>query len=88
MKIIPILTNDLYMHAGGPLWSAAIHNKEFVGGLIERVERDEELFGTSKRIIGMMSLVHEELEDVPLYYIPDALCGVIHTTSPGFLTLR
>ena len=59
-----------------------------MGGLVRRAEADEELFGTSKRIVGMMSLVEEELEDVPLYYIPDALCGVIHTTSPGFIAFR
>lgn len=60
----------------------------FVEALISRAQRDESKFGTSKRIIGMMSLVSEELADVAMYYIPDRLTGVIHSTCPGFLPLR
>lgn len=74
--------------SGGPLWSAPIHDATFVQRLVLRARRDVNQFGTSKRIIGMMSTVSEELLDVPLYYKLDGLCGVIHTTSPSFLTFR
>ena len=76
------------IYSGGPLWSAPIHDMSFVESLITRARRDEDKFGTAKRIIGMMSLVSEELPDVPLYYIPDRLTGVIHSMCPGFLPFR
>jgi len=60
----------------------------FVNRLISRVRINEEKFGTSKRVIGMMTLISEELPDVPLYYLPDKLSSVIHSMSPGFLPIR
>lgn len=77
-----------FLITGGPLWAAPIHDKDFVQNIIDRAEREEERFGTSKRVVGMMSLVREELQDVPLYYLPDRLSAVIHSTAPGFLPLR
>lgn len=44
--------------------------------MLKKVENCELV--TQKRIIGMLSLIKEELHDVPLYYTVDALCGKIH----------
>ena len=65
-------------HMGGPMWSGPLHNVEFVERVIRAVQRESQKFGTSERIIGMLSVIKEELSDVPLYYNSDALCSVLH----------
>lgn len=60
---------------GGPIWSAAIHNKTFVKNLLEHIKLNPK--GTSKRLTGMLTVVSEELDDVPLYYAIDKLCCVV-----------
>jgi len=73
----------------GPIWSAAIHNFDFVSRVRSRVLNDSSLFpNTRQRIDGVLSVVSEELLDQPLYYVGDALCSVLHCTSPGFIALR
>jgi len=73
----------------GPIWSAAIHDVGFVDRVRSRVLNDGDLFpNTRQRIDGILSVVSEELQDQPLYYVGDALCSVLHCTSPGFIPLR
>jgi tRNA (guanine26-N2/guanine27-N2)-dimethyltransferase len=73
----------------GPIWSAPIHNKNFVQQLFEAVSKDVSLFpSTRDRIMGILSVALEELDDSPLYYVGDELCGIVHCVSPGFLPLR
>jgi len=73
----------------GPIWSAAIHDVDFVRRVRESVLGDSSLFpNTRQRINGILGVVVEELEDQPLYYVGDALCSVLHCTSPGFIRLR
>jgi tRNA (guanine26-N2/guanine27-N2)-dimethyltransferase len=73
----------------GPIWSAPIHDINFVSSVRASVSSDATRFlSTRQRIEGVLSVVCEELHDQPLYYVGDALCGVLHCTSPGFLPLR
>lgn len=73
----------------GPIWSAPIHNTNFVKQVFEAVSEDVSLFpSTRDRIRGVLSVVLEELEDCPLYYVGDDLCSILHCVSPGFLPLR
>lgn len=60
---------------GGPIWSAPIHDKSFVKDLLEHIQQNPK--GTSKRLTGMLTVVSEELEDIPLYYAIDKLCCVV-----------
>ncbi|XP_038221282.1 probable tRNA (guanine(26)-N(2))-dimethyltransferase [Zerene cesonia] len=75
-------------HLGGPIWSAPIHNAEFVSRVLHYVEDNCHRFGTSKRITGVLSVVLEELQDVPLYYILDKLFGRVHLETMPMLKLR
>ncbi|KAK4693858.1 tRNA (guanine26-N2/guanine27-N2)-dimethyltransferase, partial [Phenoliferia sp. Uapishka_3] len=43
-------------HIGGPMWGAPIHDQEFVGEMLELVESNQNAFGTSTRIIGMLTV--------------------------------
>ncbi|TDG49477.1 hypothetical protein AWZ03_004160 [Drosophila navojoa] len=76
-------------HLGGPIWSAPIHNMEFVEDLLQSVQATplSEL-GTHRRIVGVLSMVREELPDVPLYYTPDKLCCVLKLEIVPMLKMR
>ncbi|XP_053274891.1 tRNA (guanine(26)-N(2))-dimethyltransferase isoform X1 [Pleuronectes platessa] len=70
---------------GGPLWVEPIHDVPFVQKVLSAVSGKPSRFGTSKRIEGMLSMVTEELEDVPLYYTVDSLSSTIHCNTPPLL---
>ncbi|XP_070838793.1 tRNA (guanine(26)-N(2))-dimethyltransferase isoform X1 [Chaetodon trifascialis] len=73
---------------GGPLWAEPIHDLAFVQRVLSAVSGNPSRFGTSKRIEGMLSMVTEELEDVPLYYTVDSLSSTIHSNTPPLLQFR
>ena len=61
-------------HIGGPIWIAPLHDLEFVSDLLDTVT--EERFSTVSRMRGMLSMVLEELPDLPLYYELSRLCNI------------
>uniref|UniRef100_A0A669EVJ4 tRNA (guanine(26)-N(2))-dimethyltransferase n=1 Tax=Oreochromis niloticus TaxID=8128 RepID=A0A669EVJ4_ORENI len=73
---------------GGPIWAESIHDLEFVQKVLSAVSGNPSRFGTSKRIEGVLSMVTEELEDVPLYYTVDNLSSTIHCNTPPLLQFR
>ncbi|XP_037958722.1 probable tRNA (guanine(26)-N(2))-dimethyltransferase [Teleopsis dalmanni] len=76
-------------HIGGPIWSAPIHNMEFVEELLDEIQeaplRD---LGTARRLNGVLSVILEELPDVPLYYTLDQLCSVLKLQIMPILKFR
>ena len=60
-------------HIGGPIWLAPIHNVKFVEKLLDSLPCH---LGTIDRLVGMLSMVLEELEDVPLYYELTRVCNI------------
>ncbi|XP_063702750.1 tRNA (guanine(26)-N(2))-dimethyltransferase [Culicoides brevitarsis] len=76
-------------HIGGPIWSDPIHDQEFLDKLIATVTSDHFSYLTNqKRIYGMLSVIKEELPDVPLYYGIDKLCGILHLESIPAVKLK
>uniref|UniRef100_A0A8C6UIM3 tRNA (guanine(26)-N(2))-dimethyltransferase n=1 Tax=Neogobius melanostomus TaxID=47308 RepID=A0A8C6UIM3_9GOBI len=73
---------------GGPVWAEPIHDREFVQKVLTAVSVNPARFGTSRRIEGVLSMVTEELEDVPLYYTVDNLSSTIHCNTPPLLQFR
>lgn len=73
---------------GGPMWAEPIHDLDFVGRVLEAVSANPSRFHTSERIRGVLSVVSEELPDVPLYYTLDQLSSTIHCSTPSLLQLR
>lgn len=71
-------------HIGGPIWIAPIHNHTFVTDLLQSL--DEDKFQTFPRMVGMLSMVLEELQDIPLYYELARLCNITKQ-SQGKVTL-
>ncbi|XP_037802083.1 probable tRNA (guanine(26)-N(2))-dimethyltransferase isoform X1 [Penaeus monodon] len=58
----------------GPIWNAPIHDKDFIHKLKESLVEDE--FTTFRRIYGTLTMMEEELTNVPLYYVVDKLAAV------------
>eukprot|EP00731_Ephydatia_muelleri_P028955 Em0020g599a len=73
---------------GGPIWSDPIHDPTFVAGLLESVKVSAQSYGTVDRIKGVLSVIAEELHDVPLFHVLDELCVILHCDSLKMLALR
>ncbi|XP_071104696.1 tRNA (guanine(26)-N(2))-dimethyltransferase-like [Haliotis cracherodii] len=75
-------------HIGGPIWADPMHDRDFLTKVLQRVSSNQDLFNTSERILGMLSMMSEEVEDVPLYYTLDEVCNVLHCTAPSIVQFR
>ncbi|CAM9455916.1 unnamed protein product [Pylaiella littoralis] len=75
---------------GGPIWTPAIHDTEWVGLLLERAQENRGPYppATSKRIHGMLTSVSEELPDVPLFYSLPDMCSTLHCSSPRMIDMQ
>ncbi|NXS31422.1 TRM1 dimethyltransferase, partial [Pomatostomus ruficeps] len=73
---------------GGPMWAEPLHDPAFVEGVLAALERSPGRFSTEPRLRGMLSVIAEELSDVPLYYTLDGLSSTIHSNTPSLLQLR
>ncbi|GAA5987011.1 hypothetical protein JCM11641_004418 [Rhodosporidiobolus odoratus] len=73
-------------HIAGPMWSATIHNKEFVGEMLEHVRENEKDFKTQERIKGMLAVALAETE-APLYFSPAKIASLFHSTCPPLHTV-
>uniref|UniRef100_A0A1I7Z762 tRNA (guanine(26)-N(2))-dimethyltransferase n=1 Tax=Steinernema glaseri TaxID=37863 RepID=A0A1I7Z762_9BILA len=65
-------------------------NKDFVDRLLQRVKNtpEEERLGTHERVMGILSVISEELHDVPLYYEHDQLMNVVKSPVMRILNIR
>ncbi|XP_074423090.1 tRNA (guanine(26)-N(2))-dimethyltransferase isoform X1 [Larus michahellis] len=73
---------------GGPMWAEPLHDPAFVEGVLAALERSPGRFQTEERMRGMLSVITEELGDVPLYYTLDSLSSTIHCNTPSLLQVR
>uniref|UniRef100_A0A8D0G545 tRNA (guanine(26)-N(2))-dimethyltransferase n=1 Tax=Sphenodon punctatus TaxID=8508 RepID=A0A8D0G545_SPHPU len=73
---------------GGPMWAEALHDVDFVQRVLSAVTNNLGRFRTSQRILGVLSMVLEELHDVPLYYTLDHLSSTIRCNTPSLLQFR
>ena len=76
-------------HIGGPIWSDPLYDTDFVKRVLRRVEGESlSYLGTLERIKGLLSMITEELRDVPFYYIMDHLFSLVHSTVPSMNQMR
>uniref|UniRef100_A0A8C3IHS5 tRNA (guanine(26)-N(2))-dimethyltransferase n=1 Tax=Chrysemys picta bellii TaxID=8478 RepID=A0A8C3IHS5_CHRPI len=73
---------------GGPMWAEPLHDPAFVQRVLSALGSNPGRFGTQDRIQGVLSMVTEELSDVPLYYTLDCLSSTIHCNTPSLLQFR
>lgn len=73
-------------HVGGPLWTAPIHDAEFISSLLESLRGGPGAgLASAKRLTGMLTSCAEELPDVPLFQSLSHMCNVLHVTCPTTL---
>jgi len=70
------------LHIAGPMWSGPIHDSEFVTGVLDHLENNQDKYGTSLRMKGMLTVAKEEL-DSPFYFTPSRIAGSFHCISPS-----
>lgn len=74
---------------GGPLYSEPIHDMEFVQAMLDNLDHPETgNLKTAKRIKGILTVVSEELPDVPLYYCLDHLASILKLSVPALVKFR
>ena len=74
---------------GGPIYSKRIHDVDFLEALLKTVKSEKgQKLGTYNRILGILSVVQEELHDIPLYYTVDKLCCILKLEMIPTLKLR
>jgi tRNA (guanine26-N2/guanine27-N2)-dimethyltransferase len=84
---LPVPTSDCAecgtpLTVAGPFYGGAIHDKEFVGKMVKHVKENPKKYGTQDRMIGMLSVLGEELDDAPFYYSLGFMGSVLHSTTP------
>lgn len=73
---------DSALHMAGPMWSAPIHDVDFVKRVLAHVEKDPSRYGTSPRIKGMLTVASEELP-VPFFFTPAKIAGYFRCEVPS-----
>ncbi|CAN1246004.1 Probable tRNA (guanine(26)-N(2))-dimethyltransferase 2 [Linum grandiflorum] len=73
---------------GGPIWSAPIHDLEWVTSILDDVKSIKERYPAYERISAVLTTVSEELPDVPLFLSLHNLCGTLKCTSPSAVIFR
>lgn len=64
------------------MWSAPIHNSEFIGEVLKHIEESPDKYGTVTRMKGMLTVAKEELEN-PFYFTPSKIAGTFHCECPS-----
>ncbi|KAL3844577.1 hypothetical protein ACJIZ3_001980 [Penstemon smallii] len=73
---------------GGPIWSAPIHDQEWVTSILEDVKSSKDRYPAFNRISAILTTISEELPDVPLFMSLHNLCATLKCTSPSAVIFR
>lgn len=79
---------DSSFYVGGPIFIDSIHDQKFIDLMMTELEASSDEFATYKRMYGMLQVISEELNDVPLYWTLDELCRVVKCPSPSMDIVR
>uniref|UniRef100_A0A5B6ZDT5 tRNA (guanine(26)-N(2))-dimethyltransferase n=1 Tax=Davidia involucrata TaxID=16924 RepID=A0A5B6ZDT5_DAVIN len=73
---------------GGPIWSAPIHDQEWVTSILADVKSMKDRYPAFDRISAVLTTISEELPDVPLFLSLHNLCATLKCTSPSAVIFR
>ncbi|XP_071712106.1 tRNA (guanine(26)-N(2))-dimethyltransferase 1-like [Rutidosis leptorrhynchoides] len=73
---------------GGPIWSAPIHDQDWVASILADVYATKNGYPAFGRISAILTTISEELPDVPLFLSLHNLCGTLKCTSPSAVIFR
>lgn len=76
-------------HLAGPMYGGPLHNHEFIEEVlrINREEHGDEIYGTRKRIEGMVTLAKNEILDAPFYFRPNHVASILKLQVPALKTV-
>ena len=77
-----------FFKMAGPMWLGPLHQPEVVPDIVKLVESKGEQFASHKKLLGLLSVVETELNDVPLFYNLSDLCNVLRSTVPSMPAFR
>ncbi|KAK2663212.1 hypothetical protein Ddye_001786 [Dipteronia dyeriana] len=88
--VVPQVCSDCgkKFNMGGPLWSAPIHDQEWVTSILEDVKSMKDRYPAYDRISAILTTISEELPDVPLFLSLHNLCATLKCTSPSAVIFR
>ncbi|XAR51626.1 tRNA (guanine(26)-N(2))-dimethyltransferase [Bertholletia excelsa] len=75
-------------NVGGPMWSAPIHDQEWVATMLNEVKSMKDRYPAYDRISAVLTTISEELPDVPLFLSLHNLCATLKCTSPSAVIFR
>ncbi|XP_058070522.1 tRNA (guanine(26)-N(2))-dimethyltransferase 2 [Magnolia sinica] len=73
---------------GGPIWSAPIHDQEWVASISANVKSMKDRYPAYDKISAVLTTISEELIDVPLFVSLHNLCATLKCTSPSAVMFR
>eukprot|EP00262_Sarcandra_glabra_P005380 TRINITY_DN1689_c0_g1_i1.p1 TRINITY_DN1689_c0_g1~~TRINITY_DN1689_c0_g1_i1.p1 ORF type:complete len:595 (-),score=118.04 TRINITY_DN1689_c0_g1_i1:82-1866(-) len=73
---------------GGPIWSAPIHDQDWVASILANVKSMRNRYPAYDRISAVLTTVSEELIDIPLFVSLHNLCATLKCTSPSAVMFR
>ncbi|KAL0450434.1 UNVERIFIED_CONTAM: putative tRNA (guanine(26)-N(2))-dimethyltransferase 2 [Sesamum latifolium] len=73
---------------GGPIWSAPIHDIEWVTSILADVKSMKDRYPAFDRITAVLTTISEELPDIPLFLSLHNLCATLKCTSPSAVIFR
>jgi tRNA (guanine26-N2/guanine27-N2)-dimethyltransferase len=73
---------------GGPIWSAPIHDADWVDGMLKSVTAMKSRYPAYNKIHSILTAVSEELNDVPLYISLHSMSATLKCTPPSATLFR
>ncbi|KAJ6831982.1 putative tRNA (guanine(26)-N(2))-dimethyltransferase 2 isoform X1 [Iris pallida] len=73
---------------GGPIWTAPMHDQDWVLTILANVKAMKERYPAYERISAVLTTISEELHDVPLFVSLHNLCATLKCTSPSAVMFR
>lgn len=74
-------------HVAGPMWLGPLHDRAFVGKVVQHVaDSGHPPLKTAPRIRGMLSIAASEL-DAPFFFTPSKIARTFHCVSPPLTTV-
>ncbi|TCD71872.1 RNA methyltransferase tRNA(m5U54)methyltransferase [Steccherinum ochraceum] len=70
------------LRVAGPMWSGPLHDPDYVSQVLQHVEENKDKYGTSTRMIGMLTMAKEEI-NYPFYFTPSQVAGNFHCIAPS-----
>ncbi|KAG0596587.1 hypothetical protein M758_UG268000 [Ceratodon purpureus] len=89
----PVISPDCkqcgkHHNMGGPIWSAPIHDADWVDGMLRSVTAMKSRYPAYNKIHSILTGVSEELNDVPLYVSLHSMSATLKCTPPSATLFR